>query len=120
VFEPALRYASTFEADNDGCRGYPLSGYHGTVVLEIFADHQTALELSLTPRDLLGDLQLEVSPPITRERPSSTVCRWVGASRPGPGRVVASLDGDHGDVEGSPCAVASHIALARRCRSDRR
>ena len=112
TFEPAPRYAATFEAHDEGCRG-PLDDHHGSVTLSIEDAHATALELTLQSRDILGGIELLGPDGKAIEPAGPIVCRFEGVGRPEPGSYAVTLTADDGPG-GAHCGQPESFEL--RCR----
>lgn len=110
-FAPAPRYTTTFTANSTGCRGSIVAAYDGAAVLTIAPDQPTTFELTLTPKDVLGPVDIVFSPPAAPRAPSTTTCRWSGTSTPAPGRWLASLEPSRDPQSTSVCGDPVPLAL---------
>ena len=112
-FRPAPRYASTFEAHYEGCRG-PFEEARGSVVLTIDAAREAALELTIHPRELDVEIEGPDGQPLPPAGPIE--CRFEGKGSVAQGQYVVTLDARHTE-EGPRCGEPSSFEL--RCRPQR-
>ncbi len=87
--EPGSRYAVTFSAADETCRGYTFS-HEGAARLVTDAEGRSVFEVETTSADPFEGMDIQLSPP-PQDVSRTTVCRWSGSASPGSDGPVVHL-----------------------------